>query len=150
MSIIRRPFNSATKIPSQLILPGFSPWLLDLSTKRQFRFLETTVLTCILISFSNNSKSTSTHCIPRSNTSTHPVSVDLHHQSTSVSPSIKDLHSSSHKFPFSMPPSKASLTITNPLVLYRSLVATNRIQPDPAQHRLGDVDHIQHAKHPVN
>lgn len=32
-------------------------------------------------------------------------------------------------------PSKG-LTITNPLVLYRTLVATNRIDPDPAQHRL--------------
>ena len=28
------------------------------------------------------------------------------------------------------------LSITNPLVLYRTLVATNRIRPDPAQHRL--------------
>ncbi|KAL8683608.1 MAG: hypothetical protein Q9186_000380 [Xanthomendoza sp. 1 TL-2023] len=28
------------------------------------------------------------------------------------------------------------LTITNPLVLYRSLLATKRINPDPAQHRL--------------
>jgi hypothetical protein len=38
-----------------------------------------------------------------------------------------------------MPPrlDKAGLTITNPLVLYRSLVATKRIVPDPAQHRLG-------------
>ncbi|KAL5422423.1 hypothetical protein PMIN04_004751 [Paraphaeosphaeria minitans] len=35
-----------------------------------------------------------------------------------------------------MPPRASSLTITNPLVLYRSLIATNRIQPDPAQHRL--------------
>jgi len=29
------------------------------------------------------------------------------------------------------------LTITNPLVLYRALVATKRISPDPAQLRLG-------------
>ncbi|CAD6570828.1 MAG: hypothetical protein ASARMPREDX12_003952 [Alectoria sarmentosa] len=37
-----------------------------------------------------------------------------------------------------MPPSPSStgLTITNPLVLYRSLLATKRIDPDPAQHRL--------------
>ncbi|KAF2740732.1 hypothetical protein EJ04DRAFT_597765 [Polyplosphaeria fusca] len=35
-----------------------------------------------------------------------------------------------------MPPNGNNLTITNPLVLYRSLIATNRIQPDPAQHRL--------------
>ncbi|KAF2872460.1 AFG1-like ATPase-domain-containing protein [Massariosphaeria phaeospora] len=35
-----------------------------------------------------------------------------------------------------MPPNGSGLTITNPLVLYRSLVATNRIKPDPAQHRL--------------
>ena len=32
--------------------------------------------------------------------------------------------------------SSAGLTITNPLVLYRSLLATKRIEPDPAQHRL--------------
>ncbi|KAL6715057.1 hypothetical protein ACLMJK_007318 [Lecanora helva] len=37
-----------------------------------------------------------------------------------------------------MPPviSSSGLTITNPLVLYRSLLATRRIEPDPAQHRL--------------
>ncbi|KAF1975921.1 mitochondrial ATPase-like protein [Bimuria novae-zelandiae CBS 107.79] len=35
-----------------------------------------------------------------------------------------------------MQPNASSLTITNPLVLYRSLIATKRIQPDPAQHRL--------------
>lgn len=29
------------------------------------------------------------------------------------------------------------VAITNPLVLYRALVATNRITPDPSQHRLG-------------
>ncbi|KAL8847672.1 MAG: hypothetical protein Q9221_007314 [Calogaya cf. arnoldii] len=34
-----------------------------------------------------------------------------------------------------MPPS-TGLTITNPLVLYRSLVATKKIDADPAQHRL--------------
>ena len=34
-----------------------------------------------------------------------------------------------------MPPS-TGLAITNPLVLYRALLATNRITPDPAQHRL--------------
>ncbi|OCL03602.1 hypothetical protein AOQ84DRAFT_433860, partial [Glonium stellatum] len=32
--------------------------------------------------------------------------------------------------------SSTGLTITNPLVLYRALLATNRISPDPAQHRL--------------
>ena len=37
-----------------------------------------------------------------------------------------------------MPPTFPStgLTITNPLVLYRALLATKRIDPDPAQHRL--------------
>ncbi|ERF76042.1 hypothetical protein EPUS_01375 [Endocarpon pusillum Z07020] len=37
-----------------------------------------------------------------------------------------------------MPPvaSSTGLTITNPLVKYRALLATNRIRPDPAQHRL--------------
>ncbi|PVI07783.1 hypothetical protein DM02DRAFT_232185 [Periconia macrospinosa] len=35
-----------------------------------------------------------------------------------------------------MPPNGTNVTITNPLVLYRSLIATNRIQSDPAQHRL--------------
>lgn len=36
-----------------------------------------------------------------------------------------------------MPPtSSTSLKITDPLVLYRSLLATKRINPDPAQHRL--------------
>ena len=34
-----------------------------------------------------------------------------------------------------LPPS-TGLTITNPLVLYRSLVATKRLEPDPSQHRL--------------
>lgn len=33
-------------------------------------------------------------------------------------------------------PSPTGLTITNPLVLYRALLATKRIDPDPAQHRL--------------
>lgn len=39
--------------------------------------------------------------------------------------------------------SSTGITITNPLVLYRSLIATQKIRPDPAQHRLGmhDVDH---------
>lgn len=32
--------------------------------------------------------------------------------------------------------SSTGVTITNPLVLYRSLVATQKIRPDPAQHRL--------------
>ncbi|KAF1997547.1 hypothetical protein P154DRAFT_547345 [Amniculicola lignicola CBS 123094] len=35
-----------------------------------------------------------------------------------------------------MPPNGTGLAITNPLVLYRSLIATKRIRPDPAQHRL--------------
>lgn len=37
-----------------------------------------------------------------------------------------------------MPPltTPTGLTITNPLVLYRTLLATRRIEPDPAQHRL--------------
>jgi peroxisome-assembly ATPase len=40
-----------------------------------------------------------------------------------------------------MPPTipastSTGLTITNPLVLYRALLATKRIDPDPAQHRL--------------
>lgn len=37
-----------------------------------------------------------------------------------------------------MPPPSPSLglTITNPLVLYRTLLATQKIDPDPAQHRL--------------
>ncbi|KIW37983.1 uncharacterized protein PV06_09960 [Exophiala oligosperma] len=33
-------------------------------------------------------------------------------------------------------PKNLSLSITNPLVLYRALVATKKIKPDPAQHRL--------------
>jgi hypothetical protein len=47
-----------------------------------------------------------------------------------------------------MPPNGTSVTITNPLVLYRSLLATQKIRPDPAQHRLGthDVDHSRTAK----
>jgi hypothetical protein len=38
-----------------------------------------------------------------------------------------------------MPPNVSStgVTITNPLVLYRALLATNRIKPDQAQYRLG-------------
>ena len=37
-----------------------------------------------------------------------------------------------------MPPisSSTGLTITNPLVLYRALLATKRIDPDPSQYRL--------------
>ncbi|KAF2709346.1 hypothetical protein K504DRAFT_533725 [Pleomassaria siparia CBS 279.74] len=35
-----------------------------------------------------------------------------------------------------MLPQGTGLAITNPLILYRSLIATNRIKPDPAQHRL--------------
>ncbi|KAL2400178.1 hypothetical protein ABEF93_006044 [Exophiala dermatitidis] len=36
-----------------------------------------------------------------------------------------------------MPPRpNLSLSITNPLVLYRALIATKKIKPDPAQHRL--------------
>ena len=38
-----------------------------------------------------------------------------------------------------------ALTITNPLVLYRSLVATKKIEPDPAQHRLAI--HLQKIYH---
>ncbi|KAF2117613.1 AFG1-like ATPase-domain-containing protein [Lophiotrema nucula] len=34
-----------------------------------------------------------------------------------------------------MPNGSQHLTITNPLVLYRSLIATQKIKPDPAQHR---------------
>ena len=32
--------------------------------------------------------------------------------------------------------SSTELAITNPLILYRALLATKRIEPDPAQHRL--------------
>ncbi|KAH6639416.1 mitochondrial ATPase [Boeremia exigua] len=35
-----------------------------------------------------------------------------------------------------MPPNGTSVAITNPLVLYRSLIATQQIRPDPGQHRL--------------
>ncbi|KAK4949721.1 hypothetical protein LTR10_011563 [Elasticomyces elasticus] len=35
-----------------------------------------------------------------------------------------------------LPPQNLSLSITNPLILYRALVATKKIRPDPAQHRL--------------
>ncbi|KAI9853287.1 MAG: hypothetical protein M1824_001454 [Vezdaea acicularis] len=38
--------------------------------------------------------------------------------------------------PASLSPASTSLTITNPLVLYRTLLAANRIAPDPSQHRL--------------
>lgn len=44
----------------------------------------------------------------------------------------------------SIPPS-TGLTITNPLVLYRSLLATKRLEPDPAQHRLAL--HLQKLYH---
>ena len=42
------------------------------------------------------------------------------------------------QFPFSMPSlsTATGLTITNPLVLYRALLATKQIEPDPSQHRL--------------
>jgi len=33
-------------------------------------------------------------------------------------------------------PASTGLAITNPLILYRALLATKRIEPDPAQHRL--------------
>lgn len=33
-------------------------------------------------------------------------------------------------------PISTSLTVTNPLVLYRTLLALKKIDPDPAQHRL--------------
>lgn len=35
-----------------------------------------------------------------------------------------------------VPSTSTGVAITNPLVLYRSLLATKRIDPDPAQHRL--------------
>ncbi|KAI4190472.1 MAG: hypothetical protein L6R41_000777 [Letrouitia leprolyta] len=41
--------------------------------------------------------------------------------------------------------SSTGLTITNPLVLYRSLLATKRIEPDPAQYRLAL--HLQKLYH---
>jgi len=41
--------------------------------------------------------------------------------------------------------SSTSLTITNPLVLYRALLATKQIDPDPAQHRLAL--HLQKLYH---
>ena len=48
-----------------------------------------------------------------------------------------------------MPPgvqsTSTSLAITNPLVLYRTLLATRRIDPDPAQHRLAI--HLQKIYH---
>ena len=46
-----------------------------------------------------------------------------------------------------MPPlaSSTGLTITNPLVLYRALLATKQIDPDPAQHRLAI--HLQKVYH---
>ena len=48
-----------------------------------------------------------------------------------------------------MPPgiqsTSTGLAITNPLVLYRTLLATRRIDPDPAQHRLAI--HLQKIYH---
>lgn len=41
------------------------------------------------------------------------------------------------------------VAITNPLVLYRALVATNRITQDPAQHRLGKQTSDTFCKLPV-
>lgn len=41
--------------------------------------------------------------------------------------------------------SSTSLTITNPLVLYRTLIAAKKIDPDPAQHRLAL--HLQKLYH---
>jgi predicted ATPase len=42
-----------------------------------------------------------------------------------------------YEFPMPPPlPVSTSLTITNPLVLYRALLSTKTIDPDPAQHRL--------------
>lgn len=40
---------------------------------------------------------------------------------------------------------QTGLTITNPLILYRALIATHRIEPDPAQHRLAL--HLQKLYH---
>lgn len=50
----------------------------------------------------------------------------------------------SHESCIAMPPgvsasggsTSTSLSITNPLVLYRALIATKKLRPDPAQHRL--------------
>ena len=42
-------------------------------------------------------------------------------------------------------PTSTGLAITNPLVLYRALLATKRIDPDPAQHRLAL--HLQKLYH---
>jgi protein AFG1 len=42
-------------------------------------------------------------------------------------------------------PLSTGLTITNPLVLYRALLATRQIDPDPAQHRLAI--HLQKLYH---
>lgn len=44
-----------------------------------------------------------------------------------------------------LPSPSTGLTITNPLVLYRALLATKRIDPDPAQHRLAL--HLQKLYH---
>jgi len=61
----------------------------------------------------------------------------IHDRHQSSKPSHPHAHPTSPRANDLMPPNGSSLTITNPLVLYRSLIATNRIQPDPAQHRLG-------------
>ncbi|MDI1487331.1 MAG: hypothetical protein OHK93_006600 [Ramalina farinacea] len=42
-------------------------------------------------------------------------------------------------------PSPTSVAITNPLILYRTLVQTKHIEPDPAQHRLAI--HLQNLYH---
>ena len=42
-------------------------------------------------------------------------------------------------------PSPTSVTITNPLILYRTLVQAKHIEPDPAQHRLAI--HLQNLYH---
>ncbi|KAI9847141.1 MAG: hypothetical protein M1838_000998 [Thelocarpon superellum] len=47
--------------------------------------------------------------------------------------------------PSATPTTSTGLTITNPLVLYRALVATKRIDADPAQHRLAL--HLQKLYH---
>ena len=58
-------------------------------------------------------------------------------------PSSKGKHEGGYRrntifllMPSLSPSTSTGLTITNPLVLYRALLATKRIDPDPAQHRL--------------
>lgn len=53
-----------------------------------------------------------------------------------VHPSILSLCFVKHQMS-PLPVASRELAITNPLVLYQSLVATKKILPDPAQHRLG-------------